>query len=204
MKDSGKASRRLYPLDLFLLFLIALSLISLAFRFFDKKKESDWRESAMLLVKIERLHESTTLADHRLMAANNTIDRLEAANITLQHDLDVCSKRPMQSVVAVDEILFFAIGEADIDIYAQATLDSYIAAVKDTNAKMTLTGYADRETGSAQRNEELSKLRAEAVKSYLVGAGISADRITVKWVGDTESAFDTSRGAAVNRCVVIE
>ena len=111
------------------------------------------------LREIERLHESTTLADHRLMAANNTIDRLEAANITLQHDLDVCSKRPMQSVVAVDEILFFAIGEADIDIYAQATLDSYIAAVKDTNAKMTLTGYADRETGSAQRIEELSKLR---------------------------------------------
>lgn len=180
--------------------------VGVAYRFNNRgwSKAYSQKEVDGYLGEIERMKEAAAMADNTLAAANDKISDLEDANARLLEELEACRKQPKQYVVAVDQILFFAIGEATLDNYAKATLDSYIAAVKDTNTDMTITGYADRETGSAKRNEEISKLRAEAVESYIVNAGIDADRITVKWVGDTEVAFDEPHGAAVNRCVVIK
>ena len=67
-----------------------------------------------------------------------------------------------------------------------------------------VTGYADKETGSTARNMQLSKERAEAVKSYLVEGGVATDRITADWVGDTEKAFVTPEAPMVNRCVILK
>ena len=82
-------------------------------------------------------------------------------------------------------------------------MDNYIATVKDAETKLVVTGYADKETGSAAVNDRISKARAEAVRDYLVEKGIAEDRIEVKWVGDTEQAFAKPHGAKINRCVVI-
>ena len=107
-------------------------------------------------------------------------------------------------VAAPDGVVFFAIGEATLTDYAKASLDKYIAVVNAGNAMVQVTGYADKETGSAARNMQLSKERAEAVKSYLVAGGVAADRITAEWVGDTEKAFVTPEAPMVNRCVILK
>jgi outer membrane protein OmpA-like peptidoglycan-associated protein len=45
--------------------------------------------------------------------------------------------------------------------------------------------------------------RAECVTQYLMENGISEERITTNWVGDTEAAFTTPDTPIVNRCVTI-
>ena len=98
---------------------------------------------------------------------------------------------------------FFSIDKSNISAYSKGTLDNYSATVKDAETKLVVTGYADKETGSAAVNDRISKARAEAVRDYLVEKGIAEDRIEVKWVGDTEQAFAKPHGAKINRCVVI-
>ena len=101
-------------------------------------------------------------------------------------------------------VVFFTIGEATLTEYAHATLDTFIAAMVSCNAPIMITGYADKETGSAERNMQLSKERAESVATYLMNNGIDATRITTEWVGDTEQAFSTPNTPLVNRCVTIK
>ena len=67
---------------------------------------------------------------------------------------------------------------------------------------MTVTGHADAETGSAARNMELSKERAENVAAAIEAAGIPSDRIIVRYVGDTENPFSSAEKNRVAICVV--
>ena len=48
---------------------------------------------------------------------------------------------------------------------------------------------------------DISQKRAEAVKKYLVNAGISADKIETKFVGDLEPKYlnNTATGKYLNR-----
>ncbi|WP_295999028.1 OmpA family protein [Rugamonas sp.] len=48
---------------------------------------------------------------------------------------------------------------------------------------IVITGYADR-IGSHKYNEKLSEQRAESVKAYLVGKGVSANRLTTQGKGE--------------------
>ncbi len=57
------------------------------------------------------------------------------------------------------------------------------------DAKVTVTGYADKGTGNAKINMKYSEERAVAVADALKAAGVSADIITVDWKGDTVQPF---------------
>ena len=60
-------------------------------------------------------------------------------------------------------------------------------------AKASVTGYADKGTGSAKINEELAKKRAQIVAEQLQNKyGISSDRLTVDSKGDVEQPFSTN------------
>jgi outer membrane protein OmpA-like peptidoglycan-associated protein len=67
---------------------------------------------------------------------------------------------------------------------------------------LTIEGHTDN-VGDAQANVALSSKRAEAVKSYLVGKGVSADRLSTKGLGATKPAAPntTAEGRQQNRCV---
>lgn len=68
------------------------------------------------------------------------------------------------------------------------------------NVAVSVTGYADKGTGTAEINQKLSQQRAEAVADALKAAGVSADIITVDWKGDTVQPFadnDANRAAIV-------
>ena len=111
----------------------------------------------------------------------------------------------VQPIVAPTEsVVFFTIGDAQLSDYAKATLDSIAQQLIAADATIVVTGYADKETGSAKRNEQLSKQRAENVASYLLGLGLPSSRLTTPWVGDTEQAFTSPDTPIVNRCVIIK
>jgi outer membrane protein OmpA-like peptidoglycan-associated protein len=79
-----------------------------------------------------------------------------------------------------------------------------IASIMQGNPQLhlTISGYTDS-TGRPAHNLSLSRQRAEVVKSYLVGKGITADRITTIGYGQLRPVADnnTEEGKALNRRV---
>lgn len=74
----------------------------------------------------------------------------------------------------------------------------YMKANPDT--KVVITGYADKDTGTATYNQKLSEKRAQAVYDILVNNyGISADRLTKSAEGSSAQPYDTNNW---NRIVI--
>ncbi len=89
------------------------------------------------------------------------------------------------------EDIFFTINSAVIrktEADKISALADYMAARPE--AKVTITGYADKATGTPRYNMTLSQRRAEAVSSALKKKGISGDRIIIAAKGDTQQPFD--------------
>lgn len=73
---------------------------------------------------------------------------------------------------------------------------------KYPEAKVNITGYADKGTGNATINNKLSMQRAEIVKNELINKyGIAADRIVTDYKGDTVQPFDVEVLNRVSICI---
>ena len=104
---------------------------------------------------------------------------------------------------AVEENVFFLIGQSSIRESEASKVDAVADVLRaNPQTRVTVTGHADRETGSAERNMELSKERAENVAAALIAAGVEADRITVAYKGDTENVSPVAEENRVAVCVV--
>lgn len=58
------------------------------------------------------------------------------------------------------------------------------------DANVVIAGYADKDTGTAEYNQQLSKRRAEAVRTLLVNKyGIKADRLTIQANGSSAQPY---------------
>ena len=82
-------------------------------------------------------------------------------------------------------------------------LDEVVAILKNNpNLWMEVQGHTDSK-GSANHNYTLSRNRAQAVMSYLISNGVSADRLSSTGYGETKpiSTNDTEDGKALNRRV---
>lgn len=77
---------------------------------------------------------------------------------------------------------------------AKAVLDEY------PEVKVEISGHTDTD-GDRDHNIDLSRRRAEAVRRYLVDAGIDESRITTRGAGPDEplGSNDTEAGKAKNR-----
>ncbi|SFT01144.1 OmpA-OmpF porin, OOP family [Sphingobacterium wenxiniae] len=86
-----------------------------------------------------------------------------------------------------------------------STLDKLAKELRDNNSSVTLDGYASSE-GTEAYNLNLSKDRANAVKQYLVNAGVAASSITANGYGEANpvSSNATEEGRVKNRRVEIK
>ena len=75
-----------------------------------------------------------------------------------------------------------------------------MAVAKEQGAKLVVTGYADSQTGSAERNRQLSEQRAEAVVAELLKMGVSRDQIETVAAG----GVDTLTPTPYNRRATVE
>ena len=104
---------------------------------------------------------------------------------------------------AVEENIFFLIGKSEIRSSEETKVEEIINVMSaNPQTRVTVTGYADKETGSAERNMQLSKERAENVAAALIDAGIDPERITVLYKGSSETPFDSPEENRVAICVV--
>ncbi|WP_304967428.1 OmpA family protein [uncultured Duncaniella sp.] len=101
--------------------------------------------------------------------------------------------------------VFFKISTIKItkdEMYKVAEVARYMKTNPST--KVTVTGYADKGTGSMKLNLRLSAQRAEAVANALIKEyGIASDRITVKSMGEVEDQpYSTPAQNRVAICIV--
>jgi outer membrane protein OmpA-like peptidoglycan-associated protein len=109
-----------------------------------------------------------------------------------------------QSGEATTHAILFAFNSATLDSGAKPVLDSVAQYLKASPAvALEIQGHTDN-IGGAASNLALSQHRAEAVKTYLVSAGVDAKRLTAKGFGLTVPVSDnaTPEGRARNRRVV--
>ena len=182
--------------------------VGVAYRFNERVWSRAYPEVEVdgYIAAIVGLEEEVLALDGALIAATKDIEAMEADNKRLRSDLNAAKSAETTAdmcMAKAEGVVFFAIGEATLTDYARATLDGYIAAVACCDSPILITGYADKETGTAQRNTQLSMERAESVTNYLTAKGIEPSRITTTWVGDTEAAFTTPSTPLVNRWVTL-
>lgn len=102
---------------------------------------------------------------------------------------------------ASEETVYFVIGRHNIrnsEVQKIQNIVDILNAYPEAN--VTVSGYADIETGTHAGNWVLSQKRAENVAAALKKAGIAADRITVDYFGDTKKVSDVP---SENRCTVM-
>lgn len=116
---------------------------------------------------------------------------------------------PIEEVIVLSGDVGFAVNSDTLSDAAKASLEEDVLqpmrAYPDTRVRVS--GFTD-DTGPEGYNRQLSVLRAESVRDYLVGHGISSDRIQVVGHGEDPDYFkcpnDTPQGRACNRRVEIE
>jgi OOP family OmpA-OmpF porin len=88
--------------------------------------------------------------------------------------------------VALAASALFDFDKSELKPAGKQELDKLVQDIKGVRYDvMIVTGHTDR-IGKAAYNMALSLRRANAVKSYLVSAGIPADNITAKGVGSDQ------------------
>ncbi|MCD2325117.1 OmpA family protein [Sphingomonas sp. IC-56] len=91
-------------------------------------------------------------------------------------------------------IVFFDWDKSDITPEASSILDNAISNYQNcANTRVVLAGHADR-SGSASYNVGLSQRRADSVKGYLTGRGISDGVISTEAFGESRPRVDTADG----------
>ena len=92
-------------------------------------------------------------------------------------------------------------GSAKLSEREKAHFEYFANTVVDENSKLAVNGYADKQTGSAKRNQQLSEQRVKTVVDLLLKAGAKEENIESAAHGATVQLFD---GAAKNRVVTVE
>jgi OOP family OmpA-OmpF porin len=87
--------------------------------------------------------------------------------------------------VAFEATVLFDSNKSNLSSAGRSTLDAFVGKIRglDTQSVMAI-GYADR-MGSQASNQILSEERVNAVKSYLIGKGVTADRVRTSAWGET-------------------
>ncbi|MDL2223223.1 OmpA family protein [Bacteroidales bacterium OttesenSCG-928-M11] len=107
--------------------------------------------------------------------------------------------------VTFDSGIFFASGKSTLNDVSRTSLTNFASSLKaNPDTDVEIYGHTDSQGGD-KINVPLSQERADAVKSYLLGQGISSARMTTAGMGSSQQVVaEDSRGvAAKNRRVEI-
>lgn len=99
----------------------------------------------------------------------------------------------------------FRSGSAELDGTADAVLQDLASLLQTTpQLRLDLIGHTDSQ-GAEEANLRLSERRAQAVRSWLEGHGISPDRLAAQGRGEAEplAPNETEEGRALNRRVQV-
>lgn len=142
-----------------------------------------------------RLASRTAEAD----AANRRAAQLSAELATLN-----AKPSPRGMVITLSDVLF-ANGQSNLNAGTDSNLTKLFNFMSNNpDRKLMIEGHTDS-VGSEQSNLQLSQSRAQAVFSYLINRGISANRLGMQGLGETSpvSSNQSAAGRQQNRRVEI-
>ena len=102
-------------------------------------------------------------------------------------------------------LAYFPINVSEVSLADRAQLEQCANMIResDKNQKFVITGYADKQTGTPEINETLSRERAQNVRACLVKEfGIDPSRFEVNWKGGVSNMFYDD--PSLSRVVVIK
>lgn len=166
---------------------------------FNSKKAGncDWQLNALVGVSIKLGKSYTKTAPVYYETEAPVVEKPKPAPVIEQ-------PQPKKEVVVepMKQNIFFALNSAKVQADQQAKIASLVAYMeKYPTAKVTVTGYADVDTGNPRINSKLSEKRAANVAEALKAKGIAADRITIDYKGDTVQPFNTPAENRVSICI---
>lgn len=140
---------------------------------------------------------------------NDKINSLrEEADMLRNRPAPKCPECPEPTVV-VKEVgygflptpVFFTIGSSKVAVNQEYAIAEAARILKaNPDAKIQVTGYADKQTGTSAYNKKLSERRADAVAKLLTSKyGINKDRLIVSGKGSDVQNYDTKEW---NRAVI--
>jgi peptidoglycan-associated lipoprotein len=96
----------------------------------------------------------------------------------------------------IEEMIHFAYDRSELRSEAQETLRDKVGVMRaNPDLRIRIAGHAD-ERGSIEYNRALGQRRAEAAKDFLVGFGISPDRINTVSFGEDRPLVNASNEEA--------
>ncbi|MDE7387865.1 MAG: OmpA family protein [Muribaculaceae bacterium] len=121
--------------------------------------------------------------------------QLPCPEVVTQVTETVVQPAPLMSTVR------FSINSAKVNAMEMVNVYNVAQYMKaNPDSKITITGYADKDTGSTGYNQKLSERRAQAVYDILVNNyGSSADRLSTAAEGSSVQPYDTNNW---NRIVI--
>jgi len=108
----------------------------------------------------------------------------------------------MKKATSIRREVFFTIGKNVINAEGFKKLDEVAAYMKECpEATVTVTGYADRGTGSQKINDRIAARRADIVETELVKRGVARDRIIKSSKGSRVQPFSENNKNRVTICI---
>ena len=173
----------------------------------ERRSEQMAQASSQYSQQLTQTQEQLQASSEELRAREQKLAELQAAASRAQEQLrkmEAIREEEGRMVISLSGVLFEA-GGNELSAPAQAKLDTVaqaLAAYPDRN--IVVEGHTDAR-GSDATNQELSQRRADAVRVYLEGRGVPAERM--RSIGRGESApiasNDTAEGRANNRRVEV-
>ncbi|MDH3695651.1 MAG: OmpA family protein [Gammaproteobacteria bacterium] len=128
-------------------------------------------------------------------------------------DLDLETREDERGLVVLLPDVFFEYGKFELSKDAQDKIERISELLNDEKAverKILVEGHTDSH-GSEEYNLELSRKRAEAVKSELMFGNVRPDRIETQWAGESKpmaanenpDGSDNPEGRQLNRRVEV-
>lgn len=161
-------------------------------RDFSRKPKEVVPDYTPYINKINDLENSLKDKDNQIKDLN---DQLAAARKQKPATVTTVENAPMA--------IFFEIGKADLTDKELINL-GYMAEIikKSPDKTFKVIGSADKATGSAKRNQQLSQMRAEAVCNALVEKfGVDKKQLEVIAKGSNDEPFDKP---VLNRVTIVE
>lgn len=122
-------------------------------------------------------------------------------NVEEPYEKDIPMKPIREGQKIILKNIFFAHDSYDLKNTSLVELNKVIQFLQNNESlRIEISGHTDN-TGSSDYNLKLSEHRAQAVYNYLIGNGISKERMFYKGYGETEpvSNNDTDEGRSENR-----